>query len=416
MIEFRIGGRSVTPANVGDALKAALLQAVEDDLRAKIGSIRDPETGEFPLVVVKGRDIENLSISVEGSSRVVDLVKARLGLDDKPTEEGDPGMEQDAKLVAFLCHATEDKDLVRRLAGDLLARGIDVFFDEWEIRAGDSLRQRIDAGLQNCTHFIAVLSPTSIGKPWVNSEMDAGFVMRLQQQVAFIPIRLGLDVTALPPLLRGVASPTIDNYDVDVAKLVSDIHGLSRKPPIGPRPTTKATATPGSEVSPAAEAIMKLLVERSQHGDMHDPSIDADELRKATGLSDDDIVDAVDELSGQGYVGKRIHMGCDVIGFAEIYPEGELFAKFDASYMTWDPAADALVLATKLMEATGNWLRVAEAAASLAWPPRRMNPALHFLMNRRLADYSEATGSHPWATHSIEGTAATRRFARSRQA
>ena len=239
--------------------------------------------------------------------------------------------------------------------------------------------------------------------------------MRLQQKVDFIPLRLGLDVTKLPPLLRGVASPTIDNYDADVAKLISDIHGLSRKPPVGPRPKTKANATPGSEVSPAAEAILKLMVERSEHGDMHDPSIDADELRRATGLSDDDIVDAVDELSGQGYVGKQIHMGCGAIGFAEIYAEGELFAKFDATYTAWDPEADALALATKVMEATGNWLQVAEAAVSLGWPPRRMNPALHFLINRRLVDYSEATGSHPWATHSIEGTAATRRFARGRQ-
>jgi len=89
-------------------------------------------------------------------------------------------MEQTERPVAFLCHASEDKNMVRRLANDLIAHGIDVVFDEWEIHAGDSLRQKIDAGLELCTHFIAVLSPTSIRKPWVNSEMDAGFVMRLQ--------------------------------------------------------------------------------------------------------------------------------------------------------------------------------------------------------------------------------------------
>ncbi len=60
--------------------------------------------------------------------------------------------------VAFLCHASEDKPTVKALAEGLLKQGVDVFYDEWEIGPGDSIRQRLDHGLGQCTHFVAVLT------------------------------------------------------------------------------------------------------------------------------------------------------------------------------------------------------------------------------------------------------------------
>jgi hypothetical protein len=59
---------------------------------------------------------------------------------------------------AFICHASEDKSVAERMATDLRAAGIEAFFDKWEMRSGDSLRQKIDEGLGRCTHFIALLS------------------------------------------------------------------------------------------------------------------------------------------------------------------------------------------------------------------------------------------------------------------
>ncbi len=66
---------------------------------------------------------------------------------------------------AFLCHASEDKRLARRLATDLQAAGIDTFFDEWSIAPGQSIRQRIEEGLEGCTHFVVLLTESSISKP-----------------------------------------------------------------------------------------------------------------------------------------------------------------------------------------------------------------------------------------------------------
>lgn len=411
MIEFRIGGRKVTARNIGDVIQAAMLESIEADLRSKIGSIRDPETGEFPLVVVSGRSLEELTVKVEGSPQLIEIVEARLGGKDEAEEGSIVDAEQP---VAFLCHGFEDKQLVRQLARDLRANGVDVFFDEWEIRAGDSLRQKIDEGLMRCTHFIAVLSPVSIGKPWVQAEMDAAFIRKVGGLTRFIALRSQLAVEKLPPLLSGSMSPSIDDYDVASAQLISDILGVTRKPPLGQPPAVKSMATAGASVSPAAEAVCRLLVDRSEHGDSRDPEIEGDELRRVTGLSDDDLVDAVDELCGLSYVGKEVHAGCGAIGFGSIYAKSELFVAFDPTCRPWIPSDDAVVLATKTMEAKGQWLAVAGMAAELNWKPRRMNPALHFLINRELVGYSEACGSYPWATNSIDGKAATRRWLRSK--
>ena len=40
--------------------------------------VRDPETGRPPKVTVKGRNLNNLSIEVQGSEEVINRVKRRL--------------------------------------------------------------------------------------------------------------------------------------------------------------------------------------------------------------------------------------------------------------------------------------------------------------------------------------------------
>ena len=54
----------------------------------------------------------------------------------------------------FMCHASEDKELARRIATDFHAAGIETFFDEWDITAGQSVRARIDDGLAGSTHVV----------------------------------------------------------------------------------------------------------------------------------------------------------------------------------------------------------------------------------------------------------------------
>ena len=61
----------------------------------------------------------------------------------------------------FICHASEDKEAIARpLANALKQAGLDVWYDEFTLTLGDSLRRKIDHGKlrQRLLYFYASLS------------------------------------------------------------------------------------------------------------------------------------------------------------------------------------------------------------------------------------------------------------------
>jgi hypothetical protein len=410
-VSFEINGRQVTAEKAGDALKAAFLAAVEDGVRKKLSGIRDPNTGEFPVVSVRGRDLDNLSFEVSGSPKLMALAQSAFKSNIEETDMSDTSKRTPC---AFLCHSSKDKALALRIATDFRNNGLETFIDKWEIQPGDSIRRKIDEGLEACTHFVALLTPLSIDAPWVQTEMDAAFMRKVEGKCKFIPLRSDLSADALPPLLRGIYSPALTDYDDDVQALISAIHGLGQKPPLGAPPAAIGRSSKAETgLSPAAELIARLIIEKSEHGEQLDPQWAGEEVTKLTGLGVDDIVDAVDELDGRGLVHKIVTIGCGQLHFSYIGPEARLFSELDQHFMAWDPAKDALRLAAELVNgAEGR--SIPAMAETLGWAPRRMNPAANWLIARDLVDSSQACGTHPWTTHWIGKSPKTRRFVRDR--
>ena len=78
----------------------------------------------------------------------------------------------------FICHASEDKDdFVRPLAEALRSYHLEVWYDEFALEVGDSLREAIDRGLATTRYGIVVLSPNFFGKRWPQRELN-GLVAR----------------------------------------------------------------------------------------------------------------------------------------------------------------------------------------------------------------------------------------------
>ena len=78
----------------------------------------------------------------------------------------------------FISHASEDKeDFVRALAEALRRRGVTVWYDEFVLTVGDSLRRSIDKGLADSRYGIVVLSSAFFAKNWPQYEVD-GLVTR----------------------------------------------------------------------------------------------------------------------------------------------------------------------------------------------------------------------------------------------
>lgn len=79
---------------------------------------------------------------------------------------------------AFISHAGEDRSSVARpLYEALTAFGLSVWFDEAELRIGDSLRRKIDQGLARSSFGVVIFSETFFAKGWPQYELD-GIVSR----------------------------------------------------------------------------------------------------------------------------------------------------------------------------------------------------------------------------------------------
>jgi len=381
------------------------MEAVAEHVKEQIGTIRHPETGEFPTIVIMGDSLENLSCKVEGSPELLALVKERLGDDDEitmveraPTKSGPP--------KAFLSYGWEDHELAEKIATELQGSGVDTWWAEWCISAGDSLRQKIDEGLGDCTHFIVLLTPSSLKKPWVNQEMDAGLVRKVREQCKFIPLRHNLSAEELPPLLSGMLSPELSDFDGGIMQLVNDIHGVVRKPPLGIPPEAVAQfEETETGYSPAATTVAKLFVESTEHGLFADPQMTVREIAEKTSLSEDDVDDALYELGG------LVKISLD-----RVLVNDELFATFDRFWQPWDPTVDAVKIAADMLNDDGFPGSLKEIGERYGWEPRRINPAAAYLINRDAVRGSKAKGTAPWLVAWIQlKEGATRRFVQSRE-
>lgn len=101
----------------------------------------------------------------------------------------------------FLSHNAADRDEARRLGAQLKLVGADVWFDQWEIRAGDSIVGAVDEALAQFEVFVVVWSANAAGSPWVRAEVETAVVRRMDDQsLRVVPVRV--DETELPPLLQ----------------------------------------------------------------------------------------------------------------------------------------------------------------------------------------------------------------------
>ena len=87
--------------------------------------------------------------------------------------------------------------------------------------------------------------------------------------------------------------------------------------------------------------------------------------------------------------------------------------KVPKHFKDWDPEADAIRIAADLLNGVGDGI-VSSMAKGFGWPPRRMNPAVNYLVERRLVDFGNEIGTHPWCRRWISKNHATRRFLRDR--
>ena len=89
----------------------------------------------------------------------------------------------------FISHATEDKDAVARpLAICLVSHGLRVWYDEFELRIGDSIRRKIDQGLARSRFGVIVISPSFFAKNWPQYELDGLVTREMTGEQVILPL------------------------------------------------------------------------------------------------------------------------------------------------------------------------------------------------------------------------------------
>ncbi len=74
----------------------------------------------------------------------------------------------------FLCHASEDKsDVVKPLVLSFEEAGISYWYDEAEIKWGDSITEKVNEGLRISRYVIVVLSESFMQKKWPQRELNS---------------------------------------------------------------------------------------------------------------------------------------------------------------------------------------------------------------------------------------------------
>jgi len=151
----------------------------------------------------------------------------------------------------FICHASEDKDsFVRPLAESLVRIGLRVWYDEFELRPGSSLRESIDRGLASSRACVVVLSPRFLGRAWPEWELN-GIVQRHLHSNLSVLIPIWLDISA--DAVRR-ASPSL--ADLVAIRATPDVQALARQISGLVRPMTR----PSTDVNKLAEHALQLLL------------------------------------------------------------------------------------------------------------------------------------------------------------
>jgi hypothetical protein len=138
---------------------------------------------------------------------------------------------EDKEYDVFISHAGEDKaEVVRPLAEALRERGLDVWYDEFELRIGDSLRRKIDQGIRSSRFGVVVLSPSFFGKGWPEYELDGLVTIGVTSgRSVVLPVWHKVtraDVAGYSPSLAGLLARS--TADVTIEALAAEIASVAQ--------------------------------------------------------------------------------------------------------------------------------------------------------------------------------------------
>jgi hypothetical protein len=197
--------------------------------------------------MLKEREVRNLSTSDgNGSEPPINF------------RSGDAQLKWDA----FICYATEDKEnFVRPLAERLREHGLRIWYDEFVLKVGDSLRRSIAHGLAQSRYGIVVLSPNFISKEWPNHELDGLLELEMAGPYRILPVWHNITADGVrgysPSLADKVAANAARGIDAVLTEL---LEAMGRKDSQFPALFAETAGRDGHLQAPHVGAVRPAIV------------------------------------------------------------------------------------------------------------------------------------------------------------
>ena len=178
--------------------------------------------------VIPGSALRPLPVINEAPLRTVPTLVRDAEDDLVPAVEAPDGRLFDV----FISHTSEDKDdVVRPLALALQAAGLSVWYDEFELRIGDSLRRKIDKGLASSRFGVVILSQAFFGRGWPEYELDGLVTRAVSGDQVLLPIWHNVskrEVMDYSPSLADRLARSTSTYTVE--EIAAEIVDVIRNP------------------------------------------------------------------------------------------------------------------------------------------------------------------------------------------
>ena len=132
----------------------------------------------------------------------------------------------------FISHSSLDHDFVHSLDKKFKNDGIDTFVDDWDIKTGDCIKQKIEEGIEKSDFFMIIFSKNSIQSKWVQEEIDLATLKQLSgKNIKILPVLLDLEIKDIPDRFQGIKAVKFYNNILDeteYSKLVEPIKNSDR--------------------------------------------------------------------------------------------------------------------------------------------------------------------------------------------
>lgn len=294
---------------------------------------------------------------------------------------------------AFISHSHKDNDIAEKIGRNLMKNGIDTWYDEWEIKPGDSIIKKIyDEGLSNTKNFIVLISNNSVNSKWVKDELEIATIKRINKESRIIP--LIVDECDIPQSISHIKYISLkDDLDKGIEQLIETILDVSKKPPLGDKPDISGEKINNGLSNDANNVALKIIKDTIEE----EKNYNFNELKEMfPNMTKEDLEDALIELKNYNLL--KI-ISTRISKYELITPLYSLYLFFEKYYIGYLPSADICRVLNVLNEKKS--IVNKELFEKLKISIGRLNRAVNYIKNFNLAYVGRNRSSRPFSFSEI---------------